>query len=163
MRADMGAQTYSRNGVNCLMPEAAGNGVIGDLYEQHHRRVYSLCLSMTGNASEAEDLTQEVFVQLIRKIGSFRGESQFTTWLYRLTINQVLMHFRSAKRRKERIPDVIDTWETLSRSFTRQERNSGRCSSNPVTNTSNWPTVIAVESGRRFRSLREDGDKNVRI
>jgi RNA polymerase sigma-70 factor, ECF subfamily len=64
------------------------------LYERHHRRVYSLCLRMTANTAEAEDLAQEVFIQLFRKVGSFRGESAFTTWLHRLTVNQVLMHFR---------------------------------------------------------------------
>lgn len=64
------------------------------LYERHHRRVYSLCLRMVANATEAEDLAQEVFIQLFRKVGSFRGESAFTTWLHRLTVNHVLMHFR---------------------------------------------------------------------
>jgi RNA polymerase sigma-70 factor, ECF subfamily len=64
------------------------------LYEQHHRRVFSLCLRMLGSAPQAEDLTQEVFLQVFRKIGSFRGDSAFTTWLHRLTVNQVLMHFR---------------------------------------------------------------------
>ncbi len=64
------------------------------LYERHHRRVYSLCLRMLANATEAEDLTQEVFIQLFRKVGSFRGESAFTTWLHRMTVNHVLMHFR---------------------------------------------------------------------
>src|SRR6185295_12096483 len=64
------------------------------LYEQHHRRVYSLCLRMLGGAGQAEDLTQEVFLQVHRKLGSFRGDSAFTTWLHRLTVNQVLMHFR---------------------------------------------------------------------
>jgi RNA polymerase sigma-70 factor (ECF subfamily) len=54
---------------------------------------------MTQNVSEAEDLTQDVFVQLFRTIGSFRGESAFTTWLHRLTVNLVLMHFRKRKRR----------------------------------------------------------------
>ena len=76
-------------------------GAIGDLYLRHSQRVYSLCLRMTRNVDEAEDLTQEVFIQLLRKIGSFRGDSHFSTWLYRLTVNQVLMHFRRTKRRKE--------------------------------------------------------------
>lgn len=64
------------------------------LYEQHNKRVYSLCFRMLGNVSQAEDLTQEVFLQVFKKIGSFRGDSAFTTWLHRLTVNQVLMHFR---------------------------------------------------------------------
>jgi RNA polymerase sigma-70 factor (ECF subfamily) len=64
------------------------------LYEQYNRRVYSLCLRMLGDQSAAEDLTQDVFLQVYRKIGSFRGDSAFTTWLHRLTVNQVLMHLR---------------------------------------------------------------------
>src|SRR2546429_7401313 len=73
-----------------------------ELYQRHNRRVYSLCLRMTGNVVEAEDLSQEVFIQLFRKIGSFRGESAFTTWLHRLTVNQVLMHFRKRSVRDEK-------------------------------------------------------------
>ena len=78
------------------------------LYERHHRRVYSLCLRMTGNTAEAEDLAQEAFIQLYRKIGSFRGESAFTTWLHRLTVNQVLMHFRKRGVRMEQTTDDGD-------------------------------------------------------
>ena len=64
------------------------------LCTQHKRRVFSLCLRMTGDHSQAEDLTQEAFVQLFRKISLFRGESAFSTWLHRLTVNIVLMRFR---------------------------------------------------------------------
>jgi RNA polymerase sigma-70 factor (ECF subfamily) len=64
------------------------------LYDKHKRRVYSLCLRMTSNTAEAEDLTQEAFLQLFRKIGTFRGESAFSTWLHRLSVNVVLMHLR---------------------------------------------------------------------
>jgi RNA polymerase sigma-70 factor (ECF subfamily) len=64
------------------------------LYDRHKRRVYSLCLRMTANVAEAEDLTQEAFLQLYRKIGTFRGESAFSTWLHRLSVNVVLMHLR---------------------------------------------------------------------
>ena len=71
------------------------------VYRRHHRRVYGLCLRMTRNVAEAEDITQEVFIHLFRKIGSFRGEAAFTTWLHKLTINQVLMHFRKTKARRE--------------------------------------------------------------
>src|SRR5581483_3307965 len=62
------------------------------LYSMHKRRVYSLCLRMTGCTEEAEDRTQEVFLQVHRKIASFRGESAFSTWLHRLCVNLVLMH-----------------------------------------------------------------------
>jgi len=64
------------------------------LFETHKRRVYSLCLRMLGNPTEAEDLTQEAFLQLFRKIATFRGESAFSTWLHRLAVNVVLMHLR---------------------------------------------------------------------
>ena len=74
---------------------AAGDAAAFEqLYRQHYRRVYSLCLRMLGSQTQAEDLTQEVFLQVFRKLGSFRGDSAFTTWLHRLTVNQVLMHFR---------------------------------------------------------------------
>lgn len=85
-----------------------------DLYKKHYRRVYSICLRMTGNMAEAEDLTQDVFLQLHRKLKSFRGEAAFTTWLHRLTVNHVLMHFRKRRVRSEvgtddgEMPDQID-------------------------------------------------------
>jgi RNA polymerase sigma-70 factor (ECF subfamily) len=64
------------------------------LYRLHSRRVYALCLRIAGNMTEAEDLTQEVFLLLLRKIHTFRGDSAFSTWLHRLTVNLVLMHLR---------------------------------------------------------------------
>jgi RNA polymerase sigma-70 factor (ECF subfamily) len=76
------------------------------LYDKHKRRVYSLCLRMTSNTAEAEDLTQEAFLQLYRKIATFRGESAFSTWLHRLSVNVVLMHLR-----KKNLP-VVSLEET---------------------------------------------------
>jgi RNA polymerase sigma-70 factor (ECF subfamily) len=64
------------------------------VYSLHKRRIYSLCLRMVGNVAEAEDLTQEAFLQLHRKIATFRGDSAFSTWLHRLAINVVLMQLR---------------------------------------------------------------------
>jgi len=64
------------------------------LYHAHKRRIYSLCLRMTGNPAEAEDLTQEAFLQVFRKIGTFRGEAAFSTWMHRLAVNLVLMKLR---------------------------------------------------------------------
>ncbi len=67
------------------------------LYQAHCRRVYSVCLRMIKNRTEAEDLTQQAFLQVFRKIGTFRGESRFSTWLHRVTVNVVLMHLRQKK------------------------------------------------------------------
>jgi RNA polymerase sigma-70 factor (ECF subfamily) len=67
------------------------------LYRAHCKRVYGLCLRMIKNPAEAEDLTQQAFLQVFRKIGTFRGESGFSTWLYRVTANIVLMHLRRKK------------------------------------------------------------------
>jgi RNA polymerase sigma-70 factor, ECF subfamily len=64
------------------------------LYHQQKRRVFSLCLRMTSNHAEAEDFMQETFMQLHRKIGTFRGESAFSTWLHRLSVNIILMAWR---------------------------------------------------------------------
>jgi RNA polymerase sigma-70 factor, ECF subfamily len=64
------------------------------IYRLHGRKIYSLCLRMTGDRTQAEDLTQDVFLRLFRKIGTFRGESAFSTWLHRMTVNIVLMRFR---------------------------------------------------------------------
>ncbi len=80
-----------------------------ELYQRHHRRVYSICLRMLQSPSEAEDLTQDVFIQLYRKIGSFRGDSAFTTWLHRMTVNQVLMHFRKRNVKFEKTTEEGDT------------------------------------------------------
>lgn len=74
--------------------QAGDHYAFAQLYALHKRRVYSLCLRMLGNVAEAEDLTQESFLQLHRKIATFRGDSAFSTWLHRLTVNVVLMHLR---------------------------------------------------------------------
>lgn len=64
------------------------------LFHAHKSRIYSLCLRMTNNVAEAEDLMQDAFLQVFRKLSGFRGESALSTWLYRIAVNTVLMHFR---------------------------------------------------------------------
>src|SRR4029077_20232760 len=92
-----------QNEGNLTEAEAIARAQEGDaaafefLYKAHCRRVYSLCLRMIKNPAEAEDLTQQAFLQLFRKIGTFRGESGFSTWLHRVTVNVVLMHLRRKK------------------------------------------------------------------
>jgi RNA polymerase sigma-70 factor (ECF subfamily) len=83
-----------------------------EIYRTQHRRVYSICLKMLRNEAEAEDLTQEVFFQVYRKIDSFRGESKLSTWLHRLTVNQVLMHMRANRRRRQHECSVWSEDET---------------------------------------------------
>ena len=78
------------------------------LYSLHKRRVYSLCLRMVANTAEAEDLAQEAFLQLFRKIGTFRGESAFSTWLHRLSVNVVLMHLRKKSLQVVPLDDTAD-------------------------------------------------------
>ena len=76
------------------LAQAGDHHAFAKLYSLHKRRIYSLCLRMVGNMAEAEDLTQEAFLQLHRKIGTFRGDSAFSTWLHRMAINVVLMRLR---------------------------------------------------------------------
>jgi RNA polymerase sigma-70 factor (ECF subfamily) len=76
------------------MVQAGDHLAFAQLYSLHKRRIYSLCLRMVGNVAEAEELTQDTFLQLHRKISTFRGDSAFSTWLHRLAINVVLMHLR---------------------------------------------------------------------
>ena len=78
------------------------------LYAQHKRRVFSLCLRMTGDHARAEDFTQEAFLQLFRKIGLFRGESAFSTWLHRLAVNVVLMQFRKKVLAEISLDETLD-------------------------------------------------------
>ena len=80
-----------------------------EIYRLHHKRVYSICFRMVRNASDAEDLTQQVFIQLFRKLHTFRGDSSFTTWLHRMTVNQVLMHFRKRNVKFEKTTEEGET------------------------------------------------------
>lgn len=92
--------------------QAGDQTAFRELYRQHAGRVYALCLRLTGNASDAEERTQDVFVRLWDKISSFRGESAFSSWLHRLAVNVVLKEARTTKRRELRVmptddPDVV--------------------------------------------------------
>jgi len=78
------------------------------LYHLHSRRVYALCLRMVNNPADAEDLMQEAFLQLFRKIGTFRGESAFSTWLHRMTVNVVLMRLRKKSLPTDSLEETLD-------------------------------------------------------
>jgi RNA polymerase sigma-70 factor, ECF subfamily len=85
------------------------------LYQLHKRRVYSLCLRMVSNPAQAEDLAQEAFLQLFRKISTFRGESAFSTWLHRMTVNVVLMNLRRKGLPLVSLEETLETDEETPR------------------------------------------------
>lgn len=84
------------------------------IYRTHSRKVYSLCLRMLGNPTDAEDVTQDVFVQLHRKIGTFQGDAALATWLYRMTVNTVLMHLRRQQRKHKEEAVEDDSLQSLA-------------------------------------------------
>jgi len=104
-------QAVARRESDLVLARKAAEGdarAFEEIYRLHHCLVYGLCLRMTQNVAEAEDITQDVFILLHRKVGSFRGESQFTTWLHRMTVNQVLMRFRKSRARREEALEDCD-------------------------------------------------------
>lgn len=96
-----------------------------ELYSMHKSRVYRLCLRMVGNIPLAEDLTQEAFLQLYRKIATFQGNAAFSTWLHRLTVNVVLMHLRKKDLRLTSLECTMVEIpeEHLARSFGTLDQN----------------------------------------
>jgi len=95
MRAPMQAELPELADADVVRLAQQGDTVAFErIYRLHSRKVYNLCLRMVGDRLEAEDLTQDVFLQLFRKIDTFRGESAFSTWLHRMSVNIVLMRFR---------------------------------------------------------------------
>jgi RNA polymerase sigma-70 factor (ECF subfamily) len=116
------ARQNATTGVSAELLELAQAGdhvAFAQIYSLHKRRIYSLCLRMLGNPAEAEDLTQEAFLQLHRKIATFRGESAFSTWLHRLAINVVLMRLRKKGLQLISLDEAMEptTEERPGRSF----------------------------------------------
>ena len=78
------------------------------LYRDNERRVFALCMRLSSDPALAEELTQEVFIRAWRKLGSFRGQSAFSSWLYPLTVNVALTERRSRRRRLARVVPTDD-------------------------------------------------------
>jgi RNA polymerase sigma-70 factor (ECF subfamily) len=116
--------------------QAGDHHAFAQIYALNKRRIYSLCLRMVGNVAQAEDLTQEAFLQLHRKIATFRGDSAFSTWLHRMAINVVLMHLR-----KRSLP-VISLDEAMEPT---QEERVGRSFGTPDLNLSGAIDRLALE------------------
>ena len=88
--------------------QAGDQTAFRELYREHVGRVYALCLRLTGDARDAEERTQDVFVRLWDKLRSFRGDSAFSSWLHRLAVNVVLNERRTTSRRERRVLSAED-------------------------------------------------------
>jgi len=90
-----GASNASNTDLELVKRAQEGDGeAFAALFHAHKARVYSICVRMTNNTAQAEDLTQDAFLQVFRKLSTFKGNSALSTWLYRIAVNTVLMHFR---------------------------------------------------------------------
>jgi len=101
--------------------QAGDEEAFATLFQQHKNRVYSVCLLMTKDVAEAEDLTQEAFLQVFRTVGSFRGDAAFSTWLYRVAVNTVLM-----KLRRRKSPPTVSLDEPVSAETPSLHRDLGK-------------------------------------
>ena len=98
-----------------------------DLFHAHKARIYSICLRMTNNTAQAEDLTQDAFLQVFRKLSTFKGNSALSTWLYRIAVNTVLMHFRKKSLKQISLdePSSLDAKQVRREYGSRDGRLSG--------------------------------------
>ena len=121
------------NRVNQPGPSAAADDVQlaahGDrraferIYRANTDRVFSICVRMTGDRVRAEELTQDVFVRAWEKLGSFRGESAFSTWLHRLAVNLVLNERKSERRQESRMDAGVEDMDVLPATRNREDNS----------------------------------------
>lgn len=138
-------ETREESQVNLVKRAQAGDErAFAALFEQHKSRVYSVCLLMTKDASEAEDLTQEAFLQVFRTVGSFRGDAAFSTWLYRVAVNTVLM-----KLRRRKSPPTVSLQEPVNSEMPSLQRDFGKNDPDLV------GTVDRIALRRALRELPE--------
>jgi RNA polymerase sigma-70 factor (ECF subfamily) len=88
-------------------------GAFEELYARHGSRLYTVAYRMTGSAADAEDLVQDIFLQVYRRLDSFRGEAALGTWLHRLAVNACLDFVRSKQGRRQRVTDTIEDFDAL--------------------------------------------------
>jgi RNA polymerase sigma-70 factor, ECF subfamily len=119
----IGEESHLDNSERSLVQRAqrGDEAAFATLFQLHKKRVYSVCLQMTKDVADAEDLTQEAFMQVFRSINSFRGDSAFSTWLYRVAVNTVLM-----KLRRRKSPPVLSLDEPVSSDSPSLKREVGK-------------------------------------
>jgi RNA polymerase sigma-70 factor (ECF subfamily) len=122
-KAIVAREDNNRAGERTLVQRAQSGDeqAFAELFQAHKKRVYSVCLLMTKDVADAEDLTQEAFLQVFRSVGSFRGDSAFSTWLYRVAVNTVLM-----KLRRRKTPPLLSLDEPVSADSPSLKRDIGK-------------------------------------
>ena len=126
---------YTNTGTDALHSDIVRRAKGGDsdafaaLFHAHKTRIYSVCLRMTNNAASAEDFTQEAFLQVFRKIETFRGQSAFSTWLHRIAVNTVLMRLRKKSVRHVSLDEPYGGRDgaTLAREYGMQDARLAGC------------------------------------
>ena len=119
VRNETGQENSERSLV--LRAQRGDEQAFATLFQLHKKRVYSVCLQMTKDVADAEDLTQEAFLQVFRSVNSFRGDSAFSTWLYRVAVNTVLM-----KLRRRKSPPLVSLDEPVSAESPSLKRDIGK-------------------------------------
>jgi len=138
-----------------VVVEKAKNGditALAELYTLYKTPVYNLCFTLTRGVADAEDLTQEVFLRVFRKVNSFRGEAAFGSWLYRVATNVAMMHLR--KRRVEEIP--IEVLELGSRALLSASTSGSRDQCDPVQRVALLRALRGLSRNRRTLILLYD-------
>lgn len=109
MSNEANSSTYPESDLDLIRRAQQGDAdAFASLFHAQKARVYSVCLRLTHNTTEAEDLTQEAFLQVFRKLSTFRGDSALSTWLYRIAVNTVLMRFRKKALRQVSLDESCD-------------------------------------------------------
>ncbi|MEO1580197.1 MAG: sigma-70 family RNA polymerase sigma factor [Pseudomonadota bacterium] len=121
MLLSMSAEATAKSGSAAVDPaDLVARAAAGDrkayevLYHRHCGQIYALCLRMTANSAEAEDATQDAFIQAWRKLEAFRGDSAFSSWLHRIAVNVVLTRMRKSKRESEKLKLVTNEDEGVT-------------------------------------------------
>lgn len=122
------------------------------LYHLHKRRIFALCLKLTGSVPDAEDLMQEVFLQVFRKLSTFRGNAKLGSWLYRVTFNFALMRSRRRRPNQQSLTPILETLQYPALDLPCAE--FGRCQA--VELVALGKAIGALPSGRRTVLLLHD-------
>ena len=134
--------------IHAVAPVAASDdeSAFEALYRTHAKRIYSLAYRFAGNAAEAEELLQEIFLQAYRKLGGFRGEAALGTWLHRLAVNRCLDHVRSRTARQAAVTEPLNA----------EQPASPRAGAGPITHLDLERAIAQLPNGCRMAFVLHD-------